>query len=66
MGAMVAKLSMDGINNEKVFFVRFYENMGALIDGKLADVYECSKIVVDSDVLEHLNDLRILENMRRK
>jgi len=66
MSAMVANVSMDGINGEKVFFVRFYDSMKDVATGKPTDIWECSDVVVDSDVLEHLNDLRIVESMREK
>jgi len=66
MSAMVANVSMDGINGEKVFFVRFYESVHDISAGKPSDIWECSDIIVDDDVMEHLNDLRIVESMRKK
>jgi hypothetical protein len=66
---MIAKVSMDFFQGKKIFFVRFYENVNKLVEQKVLDIYECSSVMIDPDVItfvEYENEMEDAHGNTRK
>jgi len=56
---MIALINKDSINGERTFLIKLYHNVDDIIyHRKPIGTHKCRNVLVDSDTLNYLNDVK--------